>query len=91
MGTKAIENRVKRLQELEQQKAELEKQIDSLKDEINRDMEQKGVDEMKAGTFLIRWKIVLSNRFDTRAFQKEHGNLYSQYVKQINSRRFTIA
>lgn len=91
MGTRAIENRVKKLQELEQQKAELEKQIDALKDQIKEDMEQKGVDEMKAGAFLIRWKMVLSNRFDTKAFQKEHESLYSQYVKQTSSRRFTIA
>lgn len=88
---KMVINRVKKMQELEQQKADMEKQIDELKDQIKQDMEQKGLEEMAAGAFLIRWRMVLTSRFDSKAFQKEHSALYDQYVKQTSSRRFTIA
>ena len=91
MGERALQNRIEKLKELERQQDELQKQIDSLKDQIKKDMEEKGVDEMRAGSFLVRWKMVFSSRFDAKAFQAEHGNLYEQYLKQTKSRRFTIA
>lgn len=91
MTERMVINRVKKMQELEQQKADMEKQIDELKDQIKQDMEQKGLEEMAAGAFLIRWRMVLTSRFDSKAFQKEHNALYDQYVKQTSSRRFTIA
>lgn len=91
MGERALQNRIEKLKELERQQEALQKQIDELKDQIKQDMEQKGVEELQAGSFLIRWKMVLSNRFDTKAFQKEHESLYNQYLKQTQSRRFTIA
>lgn len=91
MGERALQNRVLKLRELEGQQEALQKQIDELKDQIKQDMEQKGVDELQAGSFIIRWKTILSSRFDAKAFQKEHESLYSQYLKQMRSRRFTIA
>lgn len=91
MGEKAIMNRLKKLESLEAEKVELEKQIDNLKEELKRDMDQKNLEELKVGSFVIRWKKVLSNRFDSKAFQKDHGKLYKQYLKQSESRRFTIA
>lgn len=91
MGERALQNRVLKLRELEGQQETLQKQIDELKDQIKQDMEKKGVDELQAGSFIIRWKTILSSRFDAKAFQKEHESLYSQYLKQTQSRRFTIA
>lgn len=91
MGEKAIMNRLKKLESLEAEKAELEKQIDSLKEELKRDMDQKNLEELKVGSFVIRWKKVLSNRFDSKEFQKDHEKLYKQYLKHSESRRFTIA
>lgn len=91
MGEKAIMNRLKKLEALETEKAGLEKQIDAIKEEIKKDMDKKNLEELRVGSFIIRWKKVLSNRFDSKAFQKDHGKLYSQYIKQSESRRFTIA
>ena len=34
---------------------------------------------------------VLSNRFDTTAFKKAHGDLYRAYTRQSQSRRFSIS
>ncbi|RZT02107.1 hypothetical protein [Cuneatibacter caecimuris] len=90
MTDRMILNRVKKLKELEEQKKEIESQIDALKADIQQDMEEKGLEEQKAGDFLVRFTRVLSNRFDSRAFREEHSRLYSQYLKQTESRRFSI-
>ena len=91
MGERALQNRVLKLLELERQQEELKERINGLKEQIKQDMEKKGVEELQVGSFFIRWKVVISSRFDAKAFQKEHESLYSQYVKQISSRRFTVA
>lgn len=91
MGERAIENRIKKLKALEEQKKELETQISGLQEEIKKDMEAKGIEEMQAGIFIIRFTSVLSSRFDTKSFKEQYGNLYDKYVKQVASRRFTIS
>ena len=91
MGERAIENRIKKLKELEEQKKELDAQIKRLQEEIKKDMEIKGIEEMQAGIFVIRFTRVLSSRFDTKKFKEQYGDLYDQYVKQVESRRFTIS
>jgi len=91
MGTRALENRIMKLKALEAQQKEIESQIEALKDEIKADLDDKGVEQQEVGQFLIRWTRTFSGRFDTKAFRKEHERLYSQYVKQVESRRFSIA
>ena len=91
MGERAIENRVKKLKALEEQKKGLEAQISSLQEEIKKDMEAKGIEEMRAGIFIIRFTSVLSSRFDTKWFKAQNGDLYDRYVKQGATRRYTIS
>lgn len=91
MGERAIENRIKKLKALEEQKKQLEAQIDSLQEEIKKDMESKGIEEMQAGVFIVRFTSVLSSRFDTKRFKEQYGSLYSQFTKQTASRRFSIS
>ena len=50
-----------------------------------------GPEQQAAGDFLIRWTTVVSSRFDSKTFQKEHAAMYSRYLKQTESRRFSIA
>ena len=42
------------------------------------------------GDNLINWKQVTSNRFDGKAFQKDHPDLFEKYSKASSYRRFTI-
>lgn len=58
MGTRALNNRVKKIKELERQKAELEKAIEELKAEIKAEMESKDVKELNTGLYVIRFKEV---------------------------------
>lgn len=89
MTKKAIIKTVNEIRELEAQKAELEKRISSLKADIQNEMKE--AEELQAGNFLIRWTKVNSNRFDSKLFQSEHSRLFAKYVKQVESRRFSIA
>lgn len=91
MTTRQIENRVKKLRELEAKQKEIEKQINALKDEIKSEMQEQGTDELITDECIIRWTEVTSNRFDTSNFKKNFADLYSQFTRQVTSRRFSIS
>lgn len=91
MGERAIENRIRKLKEIEAQQKALEAQADALRAEIKADMESKGVDEIKTPNFIVRWKEIINNRFDSKTFQAENEALYKKYLRQSESKRFTIA
>lgn len=40
--------------------------------------------------FRVSWKAVISNRLDTKALEEQEPEIYQKYLKQTNSRRFTI-
>lgn len=72
---------------LEEAKAEAE----ALRDAIKAEMLEQNTEELEAGQYIIRWTSVLTNRFDTTAFKKEHNDLYKEFTKQTSSKRFSIA
>ncbi|MBQ4569386.1 MAG: hypothetical protein IJA62_04970 [Ruminococcus sp.] len=71
--------------------AELDAEITAIEDSIKAEMTARGAEEMTIGIFKVRWTKVVSSRFDTSAFKKTHADLYGQYSRQIESRRFSIA
>lgn len=91
MTERMIENRIKKLTELEEQITKLQEQADSIKGELKADLEKKGVDELKTKNFLIRWKEIVSSRLDSKALKTALPDVYNQFVKQTSSRRFTVA
>ena len=91
MGERTIENRIKKLRALEEQKKELEAQISGLQEEIKKDMESKGVEKMNISIYIVRFIGALSNRFDTKSFKAKYDTLYKEFTKQVASRRFTIS
>ena len=88
MSEKQIINRIKKLRELESQKASLEKQISKIKAEIQADM--KDTEELRAGNYLVRWTSTTSYRLDTAAFKKAYPELYERFKKPFAARRFSI-
>lgn len=91
MSERMLLNRIKKLKELEAQQKAIEKQMVELKEDIKADMLERDLEEQQAGDFIVRWTKVLTGRFDSKAFQKEHESLYNQYVRKTESRRFSIA
>ena len=91
MSTIELVSKVRELKELQAMAEELQAEINSIQDAIKAEMSARGVDEMVVDVFKIRWKVVKSSRFDTSAFKTTHAELYKQYLKEIESRRFTVA
>lgn len=91
MSTNEMESKIAKLQEWETIIEEAKAEAEALKDEIKAEMLNRNAEEMEAGRFICRWTSVLSNRFDTTSFKKEHADMYKQYTKQTASRRFSIA
>ena len=91
MSTIQVLEHIKALKEWEALAAEAAAEIESLKDAIKKEMEARGVEELDAGQYIARFTTVLSNRFDTTTFKREHGAMYQQYTKQTTSRRFSIS
>lgn len=91
MTERMIENRAKKLQEIESQISTLQAQAEIIKLELKADLEDKGVDELKTKNFIIRWKEIISNRLDGKALKAALPEIYSQYCRESASRRFTIA
>ncbi len=91
MSTNELTSKVRELKELKAMAEELSAEISAIEDTIKAEMTARGIEEMTVDVFKIRWTKVSSNRFDTTAFKKTHADLYSQYIKATETRRFTIA
>ena len=91
MSKKKLQEKVQELVELRQMAAELADEISTLEDEIKADMDRQGVDPLEAGKHTIRWAVVKSSRFDSRAFRETYPSIYDQYTKSTEVRRFTVA
>ena len=91
MTERQIENRVKKLQELEAQQKMLEKEAEAIKDELKTELETQAIDELKTKFFIIRWKMVISTKLDSKSLKADLPEIYSKYCKESSSKRFTIA
>lgn len=90
MSTNELTTKIRELKELKAMAEELAAEITSIEDVIKAEMTARDTEEMLIDVFKVRWTKVTSNRFDTTAFKKTHGELYNQYVKTTESRRFSI-
>lgn len=91
MNKAELEKQVMELKELKVMAEELEAEISAIEDSIKAEMTEQNVNELQVGVFKIRWTPVTSNRFDSKAFQCKYADLYKQFTKAIESKRFTIA
>ena len=91
MSQNEIVSKIEQLREWEAFLEEAEREIEALRDCIKEQMLERNTEELQAGAYIVRWTSVLSNRFDSTAFKKEHGDLYKQFTKQVASKRFSIA
>ena len=91
MSTNEMNFKVKELRELRRMREELDAEIAAAEDSIKAEMQERNVEELAAGKYIIRWTSVISNRFDSSAFKKVHADLYKAFCKATESRRFSIS
>lgn len=91
MSTNELTSKVRELKELKAMAEELAAEISAIEDSIKAEMTARDTEEMTVDVFKVRWTKVASKRFDTATFKKTHAELYAQYTKQTETRRFSIA
>ena len=91
MSQNEIASKIEQLKEWEAILEEAQAEVEALRDCIKAQMLERETEEMQVGTYIVRWTSVLSTRFDSTAFKREHAELYKEFTKQVASRRFTIA
>ena len=77
---RALEAKINELTEMKQEKEAI----------IKWALDVTGVEEMKIGTFTVRFTNVVRNNYNTTAFKKKYLELYNAFIKQSNYRKFTI-
>lgn len=91
MCTTELTAKIRELKELKQMQEDLSAEIETIQDTIKAEMTAREVDTLQVDVFKVTWKPVVSNRFDSTSFKATHADLYNQYTKKTESRRFTIA
>ena len=90
MTTTELTSTLRELKELKLMAAETASEIETLEDRIKAEMTHRNTDVLIVDVFKVRWTTMTSNRFDSTAFKATHGELYQQYTKPVETRRFSI-
>lgn len=91
MSNTEITAKVRRMKRLQAKAEQLKDEITAIQDEIKAVMLEQDTEELRAGGFKIRYALITSNRFDSKAFKATYAALYEQFTKQTTSRRFSVA
>lgn len=90
MSNNEIIKKIEALTEWETIIEDAKAEAETIRDMLKAEMLEQNIEELEAGAYIIRWTSVLTNRFDTTAFKKSHGDMYKEFTKQVSSRRFSI-
>ena len=71
--------------------AKAKAKADAIRDALKEEMMERGLEEMEAGTYIVRYTNIISNRFDSTTFKRQYADLYKDFTKQTTSRRFTVS
>lgn len=90
IDTQHITQLVRDIKEREQVKKQLEAEIKAAQEEIKQTMKANALEEMIADVFTIRYKPVVTSRFDTGKFKDKYRELYDSFCTPTESMKFTI-
>lgn len=90
MTTIELSKKIGELKGLEALIKEAEAEAEKLKDEIKSEMNKQHLEEMVCGKYIVRYKEISSDKFDSKTFKNEHPKYYKMYLKQSVCKRFTI-
>lgn len=91
MSTNELTGKVRELKELKALAEELAAEITAIEDQIKAELTARNTEELTVDVFKVRWTRVTSTRFDTARFKKVMPDLYKQFSKPTESRRFSVA
>ena len=70
---------------------ELEAEAEALTDKIKAEMVERSTEVLEGDGWTATWKNVQSQRFDSKAFKADHGDMYAAYSKPTTTTRFLIS
>lgn len=82
--------KIRQIKELEQQKKQLEDDIDEIKNDIKAYMDKNKTSELTVDIFTVHYSEIATERFDSKALKKSDEELYNKYLKTGTSKRFSI-
>jgi len=85
-----LNDKVRNYFEIMQMISELEAEAEAIKDAVKAEMVEQGTEELEGAGWRATWHNTVSNRFDSAAFKKEHGDLYKAFTKATTGTRFTL-
>ena len=91
MSVYEIDAKVKELRELRNMEAEVKSAITAIEDSLKAEMLAKNTEVLAGKDYLITWKTIITNRFDSAAFKLTHADLFAQCSRSSTTRRFVIA
>ena len=90
MAKNELLKKIELLNEYEAMLEELKAEADEIRNDIKAEMEARNVEEMEVDQYIVRFRSVLSTRFDTKRFKADHADLYEAYKKPSEYMRFTV-
>ncbi len=91
MSMNDIQGKVNDLRSLRMMQEELEKEITAIQNEIKAHMTDTNTDEISGPDFKVTWKLITTSRLDTAGLKKAAPDLFQQFQKVSETRRFLIA
>ena len=88
MSANEIQSKARELKELKLMQEELAAEITAIEDALKAAMGEQ--EEMVCGEYKLTYQTVISSRFDSTRFKKEHADLAAAYTKSTTYRRFSV-
>ena len=91
MNIRELNEVMKTIAEYSRIAEEAQKVVDENKEVLKAYMTESELTELIGDEHKATYKEVVSNRFDSTAFKKDHADMYEAYKKESSSMRFTFA
>ena len=62
-----------------------------MKNQLKEELEARQVEEAVCGEHIVRYRNVISTTFDLSSFKNRFSDLYTLFIKQIPSKKFSIS
>ena len=90
MGQRELTAMIERIRELEAEQEAITTELEGLKDTVKAYMVSEGTERVIIGGYKVNYTKYTTSRFDSKEFKIAHKDLYEQYTKKSEVRRFTI-
>ena len=91
MANNELLNKIEALNEWEALMEEAKEMADSLRLELKQEMLDRDTEELECGQYILRYQTIVTNRFDNSSFKKQMPDVYNSFIRQVTSKRFSIA